>query len=402
MRPLALALMALLLAAVWLATPGFVSPAAAFGDRQDQVIRPSAPERKSIFDIFRVKPRRERKTIPATTTLTPKTTVENLSFPSLAKDSDAKVIVVFGDYLAEMLGHGLEEAFGDTPAIRVVSETSESAGLAGGDIAALTKRITETAAKENLSFAVLMIGANDMRKMKAADTTFEFGAEGWEDAYKTRLGAVVETLRGLGKPVYIVGMPPVADAELNAAFGRFNEFYREAAFTANARFVDVWTVFLDADGQFTRSGPDLEGNETQLRWRDGIRFTKAGRRKLAHYVEREIRRDAGLVRGLAARLDGGAFAAPSLYTGPWADRPPVGPVISLTSPQVALDDQLLGDGEQKKPREDTPQYQFVVLGEPLQPPAGRVDDFKWPQADAATVDALPKPAPTDAAPDTAD
>ncbi|HOV05412.1 MAG TPA: hypothetical protein PLG99_13480, partial [Kaistiaceae bacterium] len=75
MRPLALALMALLLAAVWLATPGFVSPAAAFGDRQDQVIRPSAPERKSIFDIFRVKPRRERKTIPATTTLTPKTTV---------------------------------------------------------------------------------------------------------------------------------------------------------------------------------------------------------------------------------------------------------------------------------------------------------------------------------------
>jgi len=273
---------------------------------------------------------------------------------------------------------------------------------AGGDIAALTKRITETAAKENLSFAVLMIGANDMRKMKAADTTFEFGAEGWEDAYKTRLGAVVETLRGLGKPVYIVGMPPVADAELNAAFGRFNEFYREAAFTANARFVDVWTVFLDADGQFTRSGPDLEGNETQLRWRDGIRFTKAGRRKLAHYVEREIRRDAGLVRGLAARLDGGAFAAPSLYTGPWADRPPVGPVISLTSPQVALDDQLLGDGEQKKPREDTPQYQFVVLGEPLQPPAGRVDDFKWPQADAATVDALPKPAPTDAAPDTAD
>ncbi|MEZ5841886.1 MAG: GDSL-type esterase/lipase family protein [Hyphomicrobiales bacterium] len=302
-----------------------------------------------------------------------------------------------------MLGRGLEEAFGDTPAIRIVVHTQETAGLASGDIAALTRDIAETAEKEKMDFAVLMIGANDQRKIKAGDTTFEFRGEGWEDAYKTRIAAVTQALRATGKQTYVVGMPPVADADMNGAFAYFNELFREATFAASARFVDIWTVFLDADGQFTRNGPDIEGNDKQLRWRDGIRFTHAGRRKLAHYVEREIRRDAGLVRGMAALIDGGAAAAPSLYTGPWADRPAIGPVLSLTNPQVILGAPLLGDGNQQEPRDDTPQYHFVVLGEPLQAPVGRVDDFAWPPHQGIEPPAAATPeapgTPDSAAPD---
>ena len=37
-------------------------------------------------------------------------------------------------------------------------------------------------------------------------------------------------------------------------------------------------------------GPDFEGQIRRLRAGDGVHFTRAGARKLAHYVEREIRR----------------------------------------------------------------------------------------------------------------
>jgi hypothetical protein len=37
-------------------------------------------------------------------------------------------------------------------------------------------------------------------------------------------------------------------------------------------------------------GPDFEGQIRRLRSYDGVYFTKAGARKLAHYVERKINR----------------------------------------------------------------------------------------------------------------
>ena len=40
----------------------------------------------------------------------------------------------------------------------------------------------------------------------------------------------------------------------------------------------------------TLQGPDFEGQTRRLRTSDGVHFTKAGARKLAHYLEREIRR----------------------------------------------------------------------------------------------------------------
>ena len=52
----------------------------------------------------------------------------------------------------------------------------------------------------------------------------------------------------------------------------------------------MWDGFVDEAGKFTTQGPDYEGQMRRLRSGDGVYFTKAGARKLAHYVEREIRR----------------------------------------------------------------------------------------------------------------
>ena len=51
------------------------------------------------------------------------------------------------------------------------------------------------------------------------------------------------------------------------------------------------------DGQYIGWGPDIDGQVRQLRTSDGINFTRAGRLKLAFYVEREIRRKTGIGAG---------------------------------------------------------------------------------------------------------
>ena len=47
---------------------------------------------------------------------------------------------------------------------------------------------------------------------------------------------------------------------------------------------------MDEQGRFSTRGPDFEGQMRILRAGDGVHFTKFGARKLAHYVERELRR----------------------------------------------------------------------------------------------------------------
>ena len=92
----------------------------------------------------------------------------------------------------------------------------------------------------------------------------------------------------------------------------------------------MWDGFVDKSGRFTLQGPDFEGQIRRLRAGDGVHFTKAGARKLAHYLEREIRRAcAGLGAGGAAISEPPDRRSPTAE-GP-AARPLAGPVVPLTA-----------------------------------------------------------------------
>ncbi len=67
-------------------------------------------------------------------------------------------------------------------------------------------------------------------------------------------------------------------------------FSARALEKAGAIYVDVWDGFVDEGNRFAVQGPDFEGQVRRLRTADGVHFTAAGARKLAHYLEKEIRR----------------------------------------------------------------------------------------------------------------
>ena len=101
---------------------------------------------------------------------------------------------------------------------------------------------------------------------------------------------MIAVLKTKGVPVLWVGLPAVRGPKATADMLFLDSLYREAAGKAGITYVDVWDGFVDEAGRFLQQGPDFEGQIRQLRSYDGVYFTKAGARKLAHYVEREIKR----------------------------------------------------------------------------------------------------------------
>ena len=172
-----------------------------------------------------------------------------------------------------------------------------------------------------------------------------------------------------------VGLPAIRGPKGPSDMLFLDSLYREVASKAGITYVDVWDGFVDERGLFQQKGPDFQGQIRQLRSGDGVFFTKAGARKLAHYVEREI------TRLLAARSQPNALPAEpatSDINAVPAPRPLAGPILPLTAPSLATDHLLGGPGTQQA-AVDALAARTLVKGEALNPPPGRADDFAWPR-----------------------
>ena len=108
---------------------------------------------------------------------------------------------------------------------------------------------------------------------------------------------------------------------------------------------------MDEQGRFSTRGPDFEGQMRLLRAGDGVHFTKFGARKLAHYVERELRRvlsatPVALTTPEPAQQQAALRRAAGETVG--ARRSVRSPVRSSCSPPMPTkSDELLGGGAQR-------------------------------------------------------
>ncbi|MEA3024179.1 MAG: uncharacterized protein QOK01_3031, partial [Alphaproteobacteria bacterium] len=162
---------------------------------------------------------------------------------------------------------------------------------------------------------------------------------------------------------------------------------------------------VDDSGSYNNYGPDFEGQTRRLRTADGANFTRAGARKLAHYVEREIRRVmlarvAPVATPLPQEPEPDAKAPPTAAAPGLPPRPIASPVMSLTAPPNA-GDTLLGAAASRNAAPDTIVTRVLVKGEPVEAPAGRADDFAWPRRDVVTATGVLPPDPLPPEPEVA-
>ena len=352
-------------------------------------------------------------------------------------------VLVLGDAMADWLAYGLEDAFQETPDMGVIRKHKTVSGLLRyqpkgdpADWAAAAKGILAT---EKPDAIVVMLGLQDRmtirdqskpeagkgkpavdpdldddpetgdtpsiitpeRAARSKDGIYDFREGRWGELYAKKIEELAGILKAKGVPVLWVGLPAVRGTRSTADMQYLNSLYREGAAKADITYVDVWDGFVDEAGRFLQQGPDFEGQNRRLRSYDGVYFTKAGARKLAHYVEREISR---LLAGRSGPLLIPAEpATPDANAVPGAPppRPFAGPIVPLVASSVGSD-QLLGGAGQQALAGDPLVSRTLIKGEPLVVPAGRADDSAWPRREAgqepargeATIAALPlKPRP---------
>jgi uncharacterized protein len=215
------------------------------------------------------------------------------------------------------------------------------------------------------------------KSARSPNGLYEFREERWVELYKKKIEEMIGVLKSKGVPVLWVGLPAVYGPKATRDTLFLDSLYRDVAGKAGITYVDVWDGFVDEAGRFLQKGPDFEGQIRQLRSSDGVYFTRAGARKLAHYVEREI------TRLLAARS--APIALPTEPATPDANalpgqpaRPLAGPIVPLAASSVGTD-QLLGGPAARPVATDALAARVLVKGEPLSAPAGRADDFAWPR-----------------------
>jgi len=213
--------------------------------------------------------------------------------------------------------------------------------------------------------------------------TFEFHTEKWEAAYIKRIDATIAVLKSGGVPVLWVGLPAQRSNRATKESAYLNELFRQRAEKAGIIYVDVWDSFVDDDGRYTAHGPDFEGQTRRLRSGDGVYFTRAGARKLAHYVEREIERHNNRAIPVALPVPEPRSRAPQ-PKGP-AERPLAGPVVPLTTLSGETNELLGGSGPPQAVA-DPIASRVLTKGESLPAPRGRADDFTWPPSDVVTAE----------------
>jgi uncharacterized protein len=206
----------------------------------------------------------------------------------------------------------------------------------------------------------------------------EFHDDRWVELYNKKIDEMIGVLKSKGVPVVWVGLPAVRGAKATADMLFLDSLYREASARAGITYVDVWDGFVDEAGRFLQQGPDFEGQIRRLRSYDGVYFTKAGARKLAHYAEREITRLLASRSAPITLPSEPATPDANAQPGQPAPRPLAGPIVPLVASSVGTD-QLLGGPGSRPAAVDALVARTLVKGEPLTPPAGRADDFAWPR-----------------------
>lgn len=329
-------------------------------------------------------------------------------------------VATVGDTLGQLLADGLKEGYADRPDVAILRKGKESSGLVRDDFYDWPKAAKEIAADpQKINVAVVMLGSNDRQAIQQGQESYEPLSPRWREIYAARVDAVIAAFKDKNIPVIWVGLPVMKNERLSADMAQLNEIFKARAAHADVPYVDLWDALTDEHGQYSAFGPDINGQIVKLRSADGVHFTEAGARSVAHFVEGEIKKyydayrqqapvaDAPAAAPAEASKDatapqqpvaaapangqpiifrspvGGPSAAPTL-----PERPAVGPAQQLTGAGTAT--ELARKTPAGKPADDGAPAQALVRhvfveGGDQSPRNNRADDYSWrPPANAAS------------------
>ncbi len=347
----------------------------------DLLFRGDRPRQRTTIErppaaVVRVKPPRK----PRVRKVNNDSTVTGADV-EIAKLPDARKVLVIGDFNASALADGLTMATANDADIAIEKGTDGSSGLVRTDHLDWPVTLKQRIGEIKPALIVIMLGSNDRQQMSIGGNKEKFRSEAWNTEYERRVSVLIKVATDARIPFIWTGLPSFQSPSLSADAATLNSLFRTKTEMAGGVFIDIWDGFADEDGKFIASGSDVNGQPVRLRGSDGLSLTKAGKRKMAFYLEKDLRRLTGTdeIANLI-RLDAGNLPLDSSATTPAiADVMNVAPV-SLADPELDGTGQLLDSGLMPKPSGKSPRDLLIEKGETEDAPEGRVDDFRWKPA----------------------
>ena len=289
----------------------------------------------------------------------------------------AKKVLVVGDFMAGSLGDGLKTAFETTPGIVIETRANGSSGLVRTDYFNWQENLPAYVAETKPALIIISLGANERQQMSIDGLKEKFRSDRWLAEYTRRTETFAALARKDRTPLLWVGMPPFQSASMTADMVTLNGIFRTETEKAGGTFIDIWDGFVDEAGKFVMTGSDINGQQVRLRGSDGINLTKAGKRKLAFYVEKDIRKLLGDAAASTQDIPGADGMKDLVVAVPTANEDIIQTQpISLDDPDLDGSAALLGGGAALTSNGKSPRDRLVEKGEVADAPPGRVDDFR--------------------------
>jgi len=230
-----------------------------------------------------------RTTQPGETTTTgePTTTTTAPQVPSRqASPKNPLRIWVAGDSLSAEFGNSLYRLAAETGEITPLDivDFRISTGLARPDKFNWPAEIASRTRALDPEVVVLMFGSNDDQTIQSPDgDNHPFGTDGWQKEYGRRVGAVMDQTIAGGRYVVYVGVPILENGGRNPHYLLINSIIASEAKArvGKAWYVDAYTLFQGADGNYAQYLANDDGQLVEMRTGDGIHFQRAGADRLA-------------------------------------------------------------------------------------------------------------------------
>jgi hypothetical protein len=200
-----------------------------------------------------------------------------------------KTVLLLGDSLiVTSFGEYLEKSLNESPGVRAVRRAKSSTGLARPDFFDWMMVGREEVERHKPDVVVVIMGGNDGQGLTDHEgkAVVQWGAPGWEAAYRQRVQEFLVVLEAPGRKILWVELPVTGLPNFERKLRVIRRVLREAVSAhGSSTHLDTKPFFTDAGGGLVRTAR-VEGfrKPMPLRMADGVHFTVAGGRYFADSV----------------------------------------------------------------------------------------------------------------------
>ncbi|HEX5753886.1 MAG TPA: DUF459 domain-containing protein [Archangium sp.] len=201
----------------------------------------------------------------------------------------ARTVLLLGDSLiVTSFGESLEKSLNEHPGTRAMRKAKSSTGLARPDFFDWMKVGREEVERHRPDAVVVIMGGNDGQGLtdENGKAKVQWGASGWEDAYRQRVVDFLGVLHAPGRKILWVELPYTGLPRFERKLGIIRRVLREAVSAhEDSKYLETKPFFTDAKGALLREAR-VEGfrKPMKLKMEDGVHFTLAGGRYFATQV----------------------------------------------------------------------------------------------------------------------